>query len=143
MTLVKFNNRPVKTFDNIFNDFFPALPSQWQGQASAAAPVNILENNNGFHLEFSVPGRNKEEFKIEVEKGLLTVAFEAKETEQTAEAFKTVRREYTIASFKRSFNVDDKIDADNIQAKYENGILKIYLPKKEQVAQTGKQIRVQ
>ena len=143
MTLVKFNNRPVKTFDNIFNDFFTGLPSQWSHQQSAAAPVNIHENNNGYHLEFNVPGRIKEDFKIELEKGLLTVGVEAKETEQPSEDFKTVRREFSIGSFKRSFHVDDKIDVENIHAKYENGILKVFLPKKEQVAQTGKQINVQ
>ncbi len=143
MTLVKFNNHPVKTFDNIFNDFFTGFPSHSTQQQSAAAPVNIKENNNGFDLEFSVPGRNKEEFKIELEKGLLTISFEAKESEQPAAETKVVRREFSIGSFKRSFHVDEKIDLDNIQAKYENGILKVFLPKKQEVAPTSKQINVQ
>jgi HSP20 family protein len=150
MTLVKINNRPVKTFDNIFDDLFTGFPSHWQHSSkTAAVPVNIHESKDGYHLEFNAAGRNKEDFKVEVEKGLLTVSFEAKETNGTNEAagkeneFKTVRREFSVSSFKRSFNVDDKVNVENIQAKYENGILKIYLPKKEEVAQSGKQINVQ
>ncbi|RYG00633.1 MAG: Hsp20/alpha crystallin family protein, partial [Chitinophagaceae bacterium] len=114
-------------------------------------PVNIHETKDGYHLEFNAAGRNKEDFKVEVEKGLLTISFEAKEVkaEETTENkqaetdYKTVRREFKISSFKRSFNVDEKVDVDNIQAKYENGILKVFLPKKEVVAVTGKQINVQ
>ncbi len=146
MTLVKINNRPVKTFDNLFNDLFAGLPNQWPAPQSAAVPVNILENNDGFHLEFSAPGRNKDEFKIELEKGLLVVGYEPKEVKDNADAapeFKTVRREFTSGSFKRSFTIDDKVNGENIQARYENGILKIFLPKKEQVAPTVKQISVQ
>jgi len=144
MTLVKINNRPVKTFDNIFDELLNGVPSQWTAnQKPASVPVNIHEAKDGYHLEFNAAGRNKEDFKVELEKGLLTVSFEAKESAQTENDYKTVRREFSIGSFKRSFNVDEKVDADNIQAKYENGVLKIYLPKKEEVAQAGKQINVQ
>jgi len=144
MTLVKFNNRPVKTFDNIFDELFNGVPAQWNNaQKSSSVPVNIHESKDGYHLEFNAAGRNKEDFKVELEKGLLTISFEAKEAAEPQNDYKTVRREFTIGSFKRSFNVDDKVDVDNIQAKYENGVLKVYLPKKEEVAQAGKQINVQ
>ncbi|HTE28361.1 Hsp20/alpha crystallin family protein [Flavitalea sp.] len=144
MTFVKINNRPVKTFDTIFDELFNGAQSQWSnGQKSGSVPVNILESKDGYHLEFNAAGRNKEDFKVEVEKGLLTISFEAKETETKEEDYKTVRKEFTISSFKRSFNVDDKVNVDNIQAKYENGVLKVYLPKKEEIAQAGKQISVQ
>jgi len=144
MTLVKFNNRAAKPFDNIFDELFNGVPAQWNGsQRASSVPVNIHESKDGFHLEFNAAGRSKEDFKVELEKGLLTVSFEAKEATENVNDYKTVRREYSIGSFKRSFNVDDKVDVDNIQAKYENGVLKVYLPKKEEVAQTGKQINVQ
>jgi HSP20 family protein len=143
MTLVKFNNRPVKTFDNLFDELFNGVPANWNANQKSAVPVNIHEAKDGYHLEFLAAGRNKEDFKVEVEKGLLTISFEAKETAQPDTDHKTVRREFSISSFKRTFNVDDKIDVDNIQAKYENGVLKVYLPKKEEVAPTGKQINVQ
>ena len=143
MTLVKINNRPVKTFDNIFEELFNGVPATWNQNHKSAIPVNIHESKDGYHLEFLAAGRTKEDFKVELEKGLLTVSFETKEAAQPDSEYKTVRREFTIASFKRSFNVDEKVDVDNIQAKYENGILKIYLPKKEEIAQAGKQINVQ
>ena len=143
MTLVKINNRPVKTFDNIFDELFNGVPASWNQNNKSAVPVNIHEAKDGYTLEFLAAGRTKEDFKVELEKGLLTVSFEAKETAQPEAEYKTVRREFAIASFKRTFNVDDKVNVDNIQAKYENGILKVYLPKKEEVAQAGKQINVQ
>ena len=152
MTLVKINNRPVKTFDSIFDEFFNGVPAHWNGgQKAGSVPVNIHESKDGFHLEFNAAGRNKEDFKVEVDKGLLTISFEAKETSKDAAAndatkqddYKTVRREFSLSSFKRSFNVDEKVNVDNIQAKYENGILKVYLPKKEEVAPVGRQINVQ
>ncbi len=144
MTFVKINNRPVKTFDTIFDELFNGVPAQWNGgQKTATVPVNILESKDGYHLEFNAAGRNKEDFKVEVDKGLLTISFEAKETAPKEDEYKTVRREFSLGSFKRSFNVEEKVDVENIQAKYENGILKVYLPKKEEVAPVGKQINVQ
>jgi HSP20 family protein len=144
MTFVKINNRPVKTFDTIFDELFNGAQTQWNnGQKSGSVPVNIHEAKDGYHLEFNAAGRNKEDFKVELEKGLLTISFEAKESAPKEEDYKTVRREFNIGSFKRSFNVDDKVNVDGIQAKYENGVLKVYLPKKEEVAPVGKQINVQ
>jgi HSP20 family protein len=144
MTFVKLNNRPVKTFDTIFDELFNGAQTQWNnGQKSGSVPVNIHESKDGYHLEFNAAGRNKEDFKVEVDKGLLTISFEAREAAAKEDDYKTVRREFNIGSFKRSFNVDDKVNVESIQAKYENGILKVYLPKKEEVAQAGKQINVQ
>jgi len=105
-------------------------------------PVNISENNNSYNLEFNVPGRNKEDFKINVDKGLLTVSYEKKE-ETEAKDIKSIRKEFSYQSFKRSFTLDEKINADSIEAKYENGILNVILPKKEEVKVAPKQISIQ
>ena len=93
-------------------------------------------------MELNAPGRNKEDFKINIENGLLTISFE-KKVENVSEDVKSVRKEFSFESFKRSFNIDEKIQADNIQAKYENGVLKLYLPKKEEVKENPKQISIQ
>jgi HSP20 family protein len=79
-----------------------------------------------------VPGRNKEDFKINVDKGLLTVSYEKKEEAETKEV-KSIRKEFSFQSFKRSFSLDEKINAEGIEAKYENGILKVFLPKKKKL----------
>jgi len=142
MTLVKFNNHPVrKTIDTVFDELFNTIPTRWN-EGFNGAPVNIHEAADGYHLEVSAPGLSKEDFKVSVDKGLLTISFEKKEEKQTEE-YKTVRREFTQRSFKRSFTVDELVDVDNIQAKYENGILKLYLPKKEQEKNSPKQVAIQ
>jgi len=142
MTLVKFKNPVSKTFDNLFDEFFNNFPAQGKDESFGFPPVNIYETKDGYHLEMNVPGRNKEDFKIQVENGLLTISYEKKE-ENKSEDSKTVRREFSYRNFKRSFSVDDSIQVENIQAKYENGLLKLYLPKKEQEKETTKQISVQ
>jgi HSP20 family protein len=143
MTLVKFNNaNGHKSLSNFVDEFFQELPAglgrDWN---SSFPPANIHETADAYHLELSAPGRSKEDFRINVENGLLTIGFEKKEENKTEE-YKTVRKEFSFKSFKRSFNLDDRIDADGIQAKYESGVLKLYLPKKEQVKESSKQITI-
>jgi HSP20 family protein len=145
MTL-KLNSSPVgRSFNSIFDDFINDLPSfegkDWTVAGFGNPAVNIHETAEGFHLELNAPGRKKEDFKINVENGLLTISFEKKE-ENTVEGYKTVRREFSFKSFKRSFNLDQQIEADKIQAKYENGILKLLLPKKAEAKESVKQINI-
>lgn len=142
MTQVRFNHRPARNFD-FFNDFFN-LPSAWANPSADVASIpatNVFETPKSYLLELSAPGRNKEDFQVNIEKDLLTISFEKKE-EEKVEGVTPVRREYSFNSFKRSFSLDEKIDVTGIQAKYENGILKIELPKKEQVKQEPKQITI-
>ena len=142
MTLVKVNNRP---FGNLFSDFlneFPVSARSFGQELFAFPQTNIHETPEAYHLELNVPGRSKEDFKIEVEKGLLTISFEKKEQSSQTDEYKTLRREFEYKSFKRSFSVEDKIDVDGIQAKYENGILKLLLPKKAESTPSAKQINI-
>jgi HSP20 family protein len=146
MTLVKVNQHPVhKGFNNLFNELFnefPGFPAkEWNNEGFGSVAVNIHETPDAYHLELNAPGRSKEDFKLNIEKGLLTISFEKKEETKT-EDYKTVRKEFSYNSFKRSFNLDDSINTDGIQAKYENGLLKLFLPKKEQVKETAKQINI-
>jgi len=133
-----------RVINNVFDDLFNAFPNTWANEVkgSSAAPVNITENENSYELEFVVPGRNKEDFTINVDKGLLTVSYEKKDQPEAKEV-KSLRKEWSFQNFKRSFTVDEKINADAIEAKYENGILKVLLPKKEEVKNAPKQISIQ
>ena len=140
--LVKVNNRPLHgSFNSFFDEFFNELPAKLESKLQAPA-VNIHDNGNAYIMEFNVPGRSKEDFQISVENGLLTVSFE-KKAENKADDQKMIRREFSYQSFKRSFNLDENIDAENIQAKYENGILVLTLPKKEEAKPSRKEISVQ
>lgn len=142
MTQLKFINRPVAKFDNFFNDFFsPAVWANPSADVTSTPAANVHETPSAYVLEINAPGRNKEDFKINLEKDLLTVSYERKE-ENRSEDEKAIRREFSFTSFKRSFSLDDKIDASNIQAKYDNGILKIELAKKPEVQQQPKQIAI-
>lgn len=133
-----------KNVTNVFDELFNSLPSAWERdvRSNATTAVNITESDNGYELEFNVPGRNKEDFKINVDKGLLTVSYEKKDEAETKE-LKSLRKEFSFRSFKRSFSLDEKVNAEAIEAKYENGILKVFLPKKEEVKIAPKQISVQ
>ena len=138
MTLSRHN---YKTANDLFNDFFNQFETSAKGTAANIPAVNIHETNDAFHLELVAPGLKKEDFKVSLEKGLLTISYE-KKTEVENKEYKTHRMEFSFASFKRSFNVDDKINADSIEAKYDNGILKLLLPKKEEVKVSPKEIAI-
>ena len=140
MTLVRNNFRPVN-FNNVFNELINEFPAFADKAGLNFPPVNIAETIDGYHVELNAPGRNKEDFKISIDNGLLTISYEKKE-ETKNEEVKSLRREFSFQGFKRSFSLEDKVDAVNIQAKYENGLLKIYLPKKAEVKEAAKQITV-
>ena len=144
MTFMKLNNRPAgKSIDNLFNEILGSLPAFVNNDESFFAPAaNVHETKDAYHIELNAPGRSKEDFNITLEKGTLTVGYEQKE-ENKQEDYKTIRREFSFKSFKRSFHVDESINTDNIQAKYENGVLKLLLPKKEEVKPNNKQISIQ
>ena len=143
MTLVKVNNNGHKALSNFVDEFFQGFPTGLgRDDSYNFPPVNVHETADAYHLELSAPGRTKEDFKLTVDNGQLVVSFEKKEETKT-EDYKTIRKEFSFKSFKRSFNLDDRIDASAIQAKYENGVLKLLLPKKEQVKESTKQISIQ
>lgn len=148
MTLVRFNNKPQRVFNNFVDDLFPGFPSLFRddltAQARSFTPVNIAETENGYVLDLVAPGLEKEDFKISLEQNILTISAEKKtETEKAENGTKQILKEYQFRSFKRSFNVDEKIDAANIAAKYVNGVLTLNLPKKAEVKEAAKQITIQ
>ncbi|MDQ6814197.1 MAG: Hsp20/alpha crystallin family protein [Bacteroidota bacterium] len=133
-----------KGLTSVFDELFNTFPTTWGNdvKSTSVAPVNISETENGYNLQFIVPGRNKEDFKISVESGLLIVSYE-KQTQDESKDVKPIRKEWSFQSFKRSFSLDEKVNADGIQAKYENSILSVFVPKKEEVKNAPKQISIQ
>jgi HSP20 family protein len=140
MTTLKFNQPTLKTLDSFLDNLLSDLPVI-NGNAMNLPAVNISETSDNYELEFNVPGRKKEDFKITVDKNILTVSFEKKE-ETKEENKQFIKREFSSSSFKRSFTLDEKINADAINAKYENGILFLTLPKKEEVKVLPKEIAI-
>ncbi len=148
MTLVKFNQKPFeKTFNSLFEDLFQHFPVNGNNRDLnpgnfSYVPVNINETNDAYQLEVVAPGFDKADFKINVDQTILTISAEKKAVEKN-ENEKKVRKEYSYKSFNRSFTLDEKINSADIQAKYDNGILYITLPKKEEVKVSPKEISVQ
>ena len=151
MTQVRFNQRPFeKSFNNLLDGFFNELPviyknepQNWKGHA----PVNIVENENSYSIEVVAPGFDKADFKVNIDQDVLTVSVEKKtetnENAETAEKQKQIRREYSYRSFRRSFTLDEKVNATAIEAKYNNGVLTLNLPKREEVKVAAQEINIQ
>ncbi len=104
-------------------------------------PVNIQESDTAYDLHVVAPGLKKEDFKVNIDRNILTISFEHQE-EETESASKWLRREYKVKSFKRSFTLNDKIQASGISARYNDGILQVCLPKKEQQEASSQEINV-
>ena len=143
MTVVKFNNRPTNGFnllENFFNDIPTLFKDDFDSSLKNFVPVNIRETKEAYQLEVVAPGFEKNDFNINLEKSVLTISAE-KKNEVKEESEKQIRKEYHYRSFKRSFTLDEKIDAEKIEAKYSNGVLMLTLPKKEEV-KTSKEITI-
>mgnify|MGYP001024160202 CR=1 FL=1 len=145
MAYVKFNSRPFEgTLNNFVDDLFTELPVLFKTdfnnpERKGSVPVNVKETEKSYLLEVVAPGFEKNDFKVNLDQDLLTISAE-KKSETKAENEKQVRREYSFRSFKRSFTLDEKIDATNIEASYVNGVLTLNLPKKEAVKASATEI---
>jgi HSP20 family protein len=129
MSVVKRNDM---LFPSLMNEIFkPDWFGGMDDSKFSLPAVNIIENETGFELALSVPGRAKEDFNIEIDTNVLTVSSDVK-TEKETEGQKFTRREFAFKSFKRAFTLPDSVNADEIKADYVNGILKFSLPKKEE-----------
>jgi len=146
MTHVKFNRPFERNFNSVVDELFNGFPVLFnEGYNSLTkqgfVPVNIKETATGYSLEVVAPGMDKNDFKVNLENNLLTISAE-KKSEIKNETEKQVRREYSYRSFKRSFTIDDKIDATGIEASYVNGVLTLNLPKKAEVKEATKEITI-
>lgn len=137
MSLVKRNNVVFPSFiDDVFTpDWFGGI-EKFSKQTPA---VNIKEDDNGYQLALAVPGLKKEQFNIEVDKDVLTISSEVKqEAQETKDNY--TRKEFSFSSFKRVFTLPETVDADKINAVYEDGILQLDIPKKEEALPKPKRL---
>ena len=145
MTLIKFRNEgnisdrfPLipTVFGDFFNDFLNGdTPSK---NYNGVPAVNISERPNDFLIEVAAPGIGKEDFKVSVENGVLTIGAEKKE-EKKDENSRYTRREFSYSTFKRSFSLPEHVDADKIAASHRDGVLTLTLPKREEARTKGAQ----
>lgn len=149
MNLVKrnsaLNNALPMLLDNFFNrDAFREGNLNFYDATTSVPAVNIKETTENYALEMVAPGMAKTDFKIELENDVLTISAEKSNSTSEAEEGVYSRKEFSYQSLKRSFSFpQDVVDTERIEAKYEDGILHIKIPKKEEVLRNRiKQIEI-
>lgn len=144
------NNAPAAGFsgmvDRIFQDnlnrFFNDDFWGFNGlDRTVGVPVNIRQTAKSYELEVLAPGLKKEDLKVTADGNILTISFE-QQKEDTAEGEGWLRKEYRTRSFSRSFTIDDTVDVSKISASYQQGILHLDLPKKQEAQALTRTIEI-
>jgi HSP20 family protein len=142
MTLTKRNGNLMNSFPSIFDDFFTKDLFDWgnsnySSSGTTLPAVNVKETPESFEVEMAAPGMKKEDFKVELNgNNVLTISSEHQQENENKDNDRYTRKEFSYQSFQRSFQLSrEAVDADKIQAKYENGVLHLTIPKKEEVKQ--------
>ncbi|MEE4285689.1 MAG: Hsp20/alpha crystallin family protein [Mariniphaga sp.] len=139
MNLVRFHHHPHSTVNqNLVNELFNNFlrndyDESYLNDCNCKPATNIFETDNDFRLELLLPGFKKEDVQLNFHESILTVKVELpEEKEENREEFKYERREFGVYNFERKFKVPKTVDAEKINARFENGILELTLPKKEE-----------
>ena len=142
MNLIKRNGNSMNQWPALFDDFFNRDFFNWGlgnfSDTNTTIPgVNIKETKDDFEVEVAAPGMNKKDFKIQLDGNMLTISSEkSNQKEENDRDEKYSRKEFSYQSFQRTFTLPkDVVDADKIEAKYDNGLLQLVIPKKEEAKQ--------
>ncbi len=120
--------------DDIFNRDLPSVFTSNFNTGISLPKVNIKENADAFIVEMAVPGLKKSDFQIDIDNQVLSISTETKE-EKEHENENYTRREFGYSSFKRTFTLPESVNDEKINASYNEGILSIVLPKREEAKQ--------
>ncbi len=146
--IVKVQPFPATKFfsNGFFDEFLNRGLGEFVGNDTqhSQPAVNVTETDQYFKLEVAAPGFSKQQFALNVENGHLVVTGQREEKTEEAPSEKSrfLRREFRYESFKRSFKLPNSVNQDSISAVYENGVLNIELPKKEEAKPVTKAIQV-
>ena len=133
MSLMKFSNPLPTFFDRFFeNDLFDWSNRNYSLTNTTLPSVNIKEKQDAFEVDVAAPGLTKNDFRLELNNNMLTISSERKVENETKEDEMFTKHEFSYQSFTRSFTMPDYADNENITATYDNGILHVAIPKKEE-----------
>jgi len=138
MSIIKRNNGFSTDMPALFNDFFSRDLWNWglsnNSTTNTTIPaINIREDNDNFYVEVAAPGMTKDDFKVELDGTILTIRSEKENRQVQKEGEKYSRKEFSYQSFQRIFELPvHVVDTEHIEAKYENGLLHLVIPKKEE-----------
>lgn len=133
-TLVKRNQPITRNLPSIFDELLFGEEFKPLSHRPSFPSVNIKEEETAFTLEFAIPGYNKEDLSIRVEDDILSVSSE-KESQSNSNEEAYTRKEFSYTSFNRSFSLPEIVDVDKIEAKTQDGMLYLTLPKKDELLQ--------
>lgn len=134
-TLAKRTERMPSFFEDFFNNpLLDLFDGGFPSRTMNVPAVNVTERKDDYMVSVAAPGLKKEDFKIDVEGNILTISSE-KEEEKEEKDERYTRQEYSYSSFARSFTLPDEVNKDKIDAHYQDGVLKLVLPKKEEAKQ--------
>ncbi len=143
MSLIKRNeaNWLPSVFDDMFKTDWLGGTTNVNSIGTSIPAVNIQETEESFSVEVAAPGKTKEDFNIELENDVLTISSEdKKENETTEKNGRYTRKEFSYSTFKRAFSLPDSVDSEKISAQYNNGVLEILLPKREEAKVQAKRM---
>ncbi|WP_026933921.1 Hsp20/alpha crystallin family protein [Christiangramia echinicola] len=143
MSLIKRNetNWLPSVFDDMFKTDWLGGTTNVNSIGTSIPAVNIMESEDGFNVEVAAPGMVKGDFNIELDNDVLTISSEEKkENESTDKNGRFTRKEFSYRTFKRAFSLPDSVDNSKISASYNNGVLEIALPKKEDAKVQAKRL---
>ncbi len=139
MTLVKRNGKSdymPSIWNNFFNNDLFNWDDNYAGSGSSVPAVNIKETPDNFHVEMAAPGMDKKDFKIELDGSSLTISAQKENEREDKNGENYSRKEFSYQSFYRTFHLPKEVvNGDKIEAKYENGLLKLDIPKREEAKQ--------
>ncbi len=144
-SIVKFQPFPSTkpSFNGFLDEFFNRNISNFVGSDSVLnqPAINVVETENSFKLELAAPGFDKQDFSVNIENDFLIVSAN-RETNKEETNERYTRREFSVASFKRSFKLPKTVNQEAIGAVYENGILNVTIGKKEEAKPVVKTIQI-
>ena len=133
MLVLRNTNQVPSLFDRFFDgDMFDWSNRNFSNTNTTIPSVNIKENTDAFMVEVAAPGFEKGDFKIELNLNTLSISSEKKVENETKEGEVFTKREFSYQSFSRSFTLPQIADGDRIEANYQNGILTVLIPKREE-----------
>ena len=143
MSLIKRNetNWLPSVFDDMFRTDWLGGTTNVNSIGTSIPAVNIKESDDSFEVEVAAPGKAKEDFNIELDNDVLTISSETKKGDETSsENGRFTRKEFSYSTFKRAFSLPESVDSSKISASYNNGVLMISLPKKEEAKVQAKRM---
>jgi HSP20 family protein len=141
MNLKLYGRDPLKMFEDVFNERLTPFISSMSSMMAPTFKVDISEDEKSVYLSADIPGVRKEDVKVTMEDNVISIC--AERTQEEEEKKKNYHRvERSWGSLSRSFTIGDNVDNENITATYDNGVLKIVVPKKEPEPKKSKEISV-